>query len=360
MASRICSKSRPMTTCIACVQMEKAVRRDAHKMKAFVRFRRVVAEGSEQFIAWHRPDHQIVRLVAPFFARRFPAMNWSILTPDESVHWDQQQLIYGPGSASERSARSDELEELWRTYYASIFNPARIKVKAMIREMPVRHWPTLPETELIPELLADSPRRVAEMIERGVNRSPIGRRLSCRREPYVRSVADSRVALPGVRLYCHATQTVFGEGPVTAQLMLVGEQPGDMEDHAGRPFVGPPAKYSTMPCSRPAWIASQMYMTNAVKHFKFVLRGKKRIHNKPSIQEAIACRPWLWRKWSWCGHKCWCASAQRRPIADGHRFSHHARSRQVRATTWCDARSRRFIRRPCSRRCNARGRGVRR
>jgi probable DNA metabolism protein len=272
--------------------MEKAVRRDAHKMKAFVRFRRIVAEDQEQFIAWHRPDHRIVRLVAPFFARRFPTMKWSILTPDESVVWDQKELLFGSGVPASAAPRGDELEELWRTYYASIFNPARIKVKAMKREMPVRHWPTLPETELIPGLLAESRNRVAEMIQRGVHRQRSAADV-LPPEHTIESLREYAGRCQGCELYCDATQTVFGEGPTPARIMLVGEQPGDMEDVAGRPFVGPAGKVLDDAMRQAGLNRSEAYMTNAVKHFKFILRGKKRIHNKPSIQEAIACRPWL-------------------------------------------------------------------
>jgi uracil-DNA glycosylase len=147
-------------------QMQKAVSRDVHKMKAFVRFRKVIdEEGNENYIAWHRPDHRIVRLAAPFFSRRFQAMNWSILTPDESVVWDQQTLQYGPGVPASQAPDGDALEELWKTYYASIFNPARVKIAMMKREMPVRHWPTLPEAALIDELLEQAPGRLAAMIE---------------------------------------------------------------------------------------------------------------------------------------------------------------------------------------------------
>ncbi len=84
------------------LMMEKAVRRDAHKMKAFVRFREVLQDGQPHFVAWHRPDHFVVRKVAPFFSRRFKAMNWTILTPDESVSWDQHELNYFEGSIAVR------------------------------------------------------------------------------------------------------------------------------------------------------------------------------------------------------------------------------------------------------------------
>jgi DNA polymerase len=272
--------------------MEKAVRRDAHKIKAFVRVRRVVADGHEQFIAWHRPDHHIVRLVAPFFARRFPTMNWTILTPDESVSWDKDRLLFGPGVSASKAPRSDELENLWRTYYASIFNPARVKLKTMKREMPVRHWKTLPETTLIPELLSKAKERVSTMVE-----LPVDYGLSAAdylpSEYTFEALREAASCCQGCDLHCPATQAVFGEGPVPARMMLVGEQPGDMEDSKGRPFVGPAGKVLDDAMQLVGIDRGQVYLTNAVKHFKFILRGKRRIHNKPSIQEAIACRPWL-------------------------------------------------------------------
>jgi DNA polymerase len=270
----------------------KAVKRDAHKMKAFVRFRRVAIDGDEHYVAWHRPDHRIVRLVAPFFARRFPNMHWTILTPNESVCWDGRRLHFGPGADSTVAPRSDELEELWKTYYASVFNPSRIKLHAMKREMPVRHWKTLPETVVIPELLADASRRVSEMLHR---QADFGRS-AANYLPTVRSIESLRAAAPhcrGCELYCHATQTVFGDGPASASIMVVGEQPGDLEDIAGRPFVGPAGQVFDEAMQVAGLNRDDVYLTNAVKHFKFVPRGKRRIHKKPSAREVIACRPWL-------------------------------------------------------------------
>jgi DNA polymerase len=142
---------------------KKAVHRDMHKMKAFVRFRRVTGSEPEQFVAWHRPDHYVVEAVAPWFAERFASMRWSILTPDRSAHWDGQKVRYSPGVPRSQAPDGDALEELWRDYYRSIFNPARVKVKAMKAEMPVRHWATLPEAQLIPELLVKADDRVIEM-----------------------------------------------------------------------------------------------------------------------------------------------------------------------------------------------------
>ncbi len=143
--------------------MEKSVSRDMHKMKAFVRFRRVADSEPAQYVAWHRPDHRILKALAPWFAERFGNMYWSILTPDESAHWDTQHLTYGPGVPRSQAPEEDELEDLWRDYYAAVFNPARVKVKAMKAEMPVRHWATLPEAQIIPDLLVKADQRVLQM-----------------------------------------------------------------------------------------------------------------------------------------------------------------------------------------------------
>jgi uracil-DNA glycosylase family protein len=94
-------------------------------------------------------------------------------------------------------------------------------------------------------------------------------------------------------LYKRATQTVFGEGPKGAPMMLVGEQPGDYEDVAGKPFVGPAGKIMDRALEEAGIDRSQVYVTNAVKHFKWEPRGKRRIHQKPNSREIAACRPWL-------------------------------------------------------------------
>lgn len=280
--------------------MEKAVRRDCHKMKAFVRFRRVVRDRREHFIAWHRPDHCIVRRVAPFFARRFRAMNWTILTPSESVVWDQQDLHFGPGVARSEAPESDELETLWLSYYASIFNPARIKTRMMKSEMPVRHWPTLPETKIIDDLLRDAPQRVQRMVNQSEGYQQTAAELlsAAFDEPASLNLLRTLAAdCQACDLYREATQTVFGEGPATAQIVLVGEQPGDAEDRAGQPFVGPAGQLLDA-CLKQAGIdRQQVYVTNVVKHFKHTradgVGGKRRLHKKPNAREVRCCRPWL-------------------------------------------------------------------
>ncbi len=273
--------------------MEKQVRRDCHKMKAFVRFRRMRLQHDEYYVAWHHPDHHIVQAVAPFFSRRFKGMKWSIFTPNESAHWDGCQLAYGPGVARSAVVEGDDCESLWKTYYSSIFNPARIKLNTMKREMPVRHWPTLPEAELIDDLLADAPRRVDEMVSRteGLSKSAAD---------YIPPNATELTQLSAAADHCegcdlclNATQTVFGSGSAKSKMVIVGEQPGNEEDLAGMPFVGPAGRLLNQVFDEIELDRSQVYVTNAVKHFSFEQRGKIRLHKKPTVRQITACKPWL-------------------------------------------------------------------
>jgi uracil-DNA glycosylase len=136
--------------------MRKAVARDIHKFHAFVRFRQVTCEDGEVFVAWHEPHHFTVELSVPFFVRRFGSMRWSILTPKGCANWDMKELKFSPPISKDLAPKADMSEEMWLIYYRSIFNPFRLKVKMMKKEMPVRHWQTLPESRLIPELIREA------------------------------------------------------------------------------------------------------------------------------------------------------------------------------------------------------------
>jgi uracil-DNA glycosylase len=114
--------------------------------------------------------------------------------------------------------------------------------------------------------------------------------------PARKTLASLRRAAGGCQgcdLYCHATQTVFGEGRAGAKLLLVGEQPGDQEDLEGRPFVGPAGRLLDQALQAAGIEREEVYVTNAVKHFKWTARGKRRLHAKPNSRELAACRPWL-------------------------------------------------------------------
>jgi uracil-DNA glycosylase len=328
--------------------MVKAVHRDLHKMKAYVRFRevavpvpggarprpshveRALRDGdhvgvlASWYVAWFEPSHYIVEAVAPFFMRRFTAMHWAILTPDASVSWDGDALTFGPGAARSDAPDADALEALWRSYYANIFNPARLKLATMQGHMPKKYWKNLPEAELIAPLAAAARNRTQVMIDAEPLPEP------ARTERVMLAAGHQRnedegagkmtetsavdpstiepafdasldlAALAAAAKNCRAcplwepaTQTVFGEGRPHARIVVVGEQPGDQEDLAGRPFVGPAGQLFDRALREAGIDRKTMYVTNAVKHFKFIVRGKRRMHQSPKVTEIRACHPWL-------------------------------------------------------------------
>ncbi len=112
-------------------------------------------------------------------------------------------------------------------------------------------------------------------------------------EPSLQALREAAAGCQGCDLWKLGTQTVFGEGPESAGMMFVGEQPGDQEDQAGKPFVGPAGRLLDKALAEAGIDRSATYMTNAVKHFKWQERGKRRIHQKPTWAEITACRPWL-------------------------------------------------------------------
>jgi DNA polymerase len=267
--------------------LAKDVRRDVHKMRAFLRFREVEEDGHPRFVAWFEPDHHIVRANAGFFVNRFASMRWSILTPEVSIHWDGKALSEGPGATKADAPDGDPTEEVWKTYYASIFNPARVKIGAMLKEMPRKYWKNMPETALVPGLIAGAQAREATMIDTAP------RTIGDNVQAAWAALRDEAAGCTRCPLYKPATQTVFGEGPVDAPLMFVGEQPGDQEDLAGRPFVGPAGQVFDRALAAAAIDRTRVYVTNAVKHFKFEQRGKRRIHSSPAAGEINACRWWV-------------------------------------------------------------------
>ncbi len=344
--------------CLHLHQLHRQVRRDMHKMKAFVRFTKVQDNDGERFVAWFEPQHRIVQATAPFFARRFTAMRWAILTPQASVQWNGHHLQFGPAASKADAPPPDAGEALWLTYYQSIFNPARVKVAMMKQEMPVRYWRNLPEAQLIAPLLAQATTRSGVMVARSETRQrrlgaatqaamdatsggllsqrgeeaaltigSVGLRPldmtdastpSWRPQPSMAALSSHPSAPPSLQdlrrqastcnacpFACDATQTVWGEGREGAALMLVGEQPGDREDLEGRPFVGPAGQLLRQVIDQLGWPVDQLYLTNAVKHFKYSwadpsngaeahgLRGKRRLHKTASQREAMACSPWL-------------------------------------------------------------------
>ena len=277
-------------------ELDKNVRRDSHKMHAFVRFRLVEGEegaggeidqeAREHYVAWFEPEHHILRANAGFFVRRFANMNWSILTPAGSLHWDGDKVTEGPPAQRSDAPGGDPMEDLWRSYYASIFNPARLKIGAMLKEMPKKYWKNMPEAALIPDLISGAQKRESTMVDAGS--------LDMGEHPDTLDAIDKAIhacrQCPIGQLDNHA---VMGEGPQDAALMIVGEQPGDQEDQAGRPFVGPAGQLLDRHLELAGIERRAAYVTNAVKHFKFVHRGKRRLHQSPTAKEIDTCRWWV-------------------------------------------------------------------
>ncbi len=280
--------------------MAKSVRRDIHKMHAFVRFRQVHAAAGERYIAWFEPEHFIVAAVADFFVTRFRGMSWAILTPKGSLAWDRRALTIGPPAQRGAAPDRDDFEAHWLDYYESTFNPARVNPTMMKSEMPVKYWRNLPEAALIPRLIQEAAPRVEAMIANEA-------RMSEKRTPQkaVAAMADqapaslealNRIIMASEPPAPFAPRAVLGEGPVGARLAFVGEQPGDQEDIEGRPFVGPAGQVLNRALAEAGIARNQTYVTNAVKNFKFKPAGKRRLHQTPTAGEVKHYRWWLDRE----------------------------------------------------------------
>ncbi len=282
--------------------MEKSVHRCQHKMKAFVRFREIGDrdDARRSFAAWFEPTHHTVEPTALFFARRFGDMDWRIVTPEKTATFQSGELRFLPGQPKP-DFPEDASEALWLTYFRSIFNPARLKVQAMTSEMPKKYWKNLPEAATIPDLIANAPARARAMAEAAPTLPPVRAEKARQQLAGLESAWSGPMeTLPAAIHDCRrcplhktATQAVPGIGPLDAPLMIVGEQPGDQEDLAGLPFVGPPGLLFDKVAQSAGLIRKEAFVTNAVKHFKFIPRGRRRLHQRPNSSEIEHCRWWL-------------------------------------------------------------------
>jgi probable DNA metabolism protein len=278
--------------------MAKAVKREAHKMHAFVRFReRDPSAGDPRFIAWFEPAHDVLANAAGHFAKRMGRASWLIVTPDGTAASDGETVRFGPAPAG-RPAEvdiDDQGEALWLAYYRSIYNPSRLNTGAMEMHMPVRYWKNLPEGRLIPGLISAAgagARRTGQA--QGVGeRQGTQVRVDAAQAMPARALPTALSQCRNCELWRNATQAVAGAGPDHAALMLVGEQPGDQEDLSGLPFAGPAGKVLDRALQDAGIDRKAAYLTNAVKHFKWEPRGKRRIHKTPAQREVDACNPWL-------------------------------------------------------------------
>jgi DNA polymerase len=266
-------------------------------MHAFVRFREIRGDdGSMRYLAWFEPEHEVLRRAVPFFTKRFPNMDWTIATPDGAAVWEQGALRFVESPSSAAHPMSDSHDALWRTYYRSICNVARVNPAAMQRHMPQRYWRNLPEATEIPVLIRDgleqfsqrhsevndTELRTAKAIQRAIEHLP--------------RADEGPAACRRCDLWRHATQAVVGAGPGHASIMLVGEQPGDEEDLRGHAFVGPAGKVLDDSLTSAGLERGDLFITNAVKHFRWEPRGKRRLHRRPDVTHIRACNVWLTRE----------------------------------------------------------------
>jgi probable DNA metabolism protein len=231
--------------------MVEAVQREEHDMHAHIRFReRPEQAGPPRFVAWFEPAHDVLPQVAQHFVSRMRGVSWMIATPEASVLWDGASLHDTGAPLRSAGGRDGNGEAPWLAYYRDGSDPARLDRRAMRSH-----------GRLQAQTLGDAPSTLDQ----------------CRR----------------CDLWRNATQAVGGAGPKRARIMLVGEQPGDQEDLAGAPFVGPAGKLLDRALAQAELDRRKVYLTNAVKHFKWEPRGKRRMHKTPAQREIEACGYWL-------------------------------------------------------------------
>lgn len=284
----------------------KSVYREAHHMHAFLRFRQRPAEaGAPAFVAWHEPAHDILEIAVEHFAERLGRATWLIATPDAAALWDGVQMRIlrpCPGELRELArGAQDPGTDLWLAYYSATFNPARLNRDVLESSMPVRFWKDLPEGPLIPQLMSQAragQQRLAQTASVGERAGKEVLIASDRAQPQ-RAPSTSLDECRDCDIWRGATCAVPGEGPRDARIMLVGEQPGDQEDLAARPFIGPAGQLLQRALAQAGLPREGVYLTNAVKHFKWLPRGgpnsraATRLHATPKPGEIKACRRWL-------------------------------------------------------------------
>jgi len=246
------------------------------RMQANVHFHPIAAASGAPFapawhVAWYEPEHRIVGPVSAFFAERFSSMHWALLTPDGCTRWDGAQLRAGPGVVLEGAPTERAIAAAWHGLEATFEREPDDTMSAKSLQDPSRKRPRTAQA-------VTAPNQPDPRVEQPVSLDDLAQALDrCRECP----------------LGALATQGVPGEGPRHARLMFVGEQPGDQEDVKGRPFVGPAGQLLDRAFGDLGWPRDKVYVTNAVKHFKFELRCKRRIHKTPAQQEMAACLHWL-------------------------------------------------------------------
>lgn len=227
--------------------LRKSVEGDRQRMITTVQFRRTPGSEREHYSAWFEPKHHILRHSCEYFRQRYSAIHWSIYTPEGCAHWNRSELVFGPPVVC---ADPQDRQQSARRYAMDSGFPVPLSVISA------------QSGEHVNITSLDQLRRAAR---------------NCDRCPHA----------------CDATQLVFGQGDVDARIMLVGEQPGDIDDVRGRPFVGQTGKLLRSILQELRVDEDEVYFTHAVKHFKYTVRGRRRIPQFPTAHDIDHCRSWL-------------------------------------------------------------------
>lgn len=280
------------------VRRAQAVSKAAHLMKGFIRFHeRPEAEGDPGFVASYVPEHDVLAFVAPHFLERMGRTTWLISTPSGSVCSDGTLLNWG-APVSIPSSGGDASEDLWRHYYRSTFNPERLNPELMRAHLPHRHGVALPESRDVPALISAA--RLGESRQeqaRPVASSPASQVYSCGRSAHRMRCSDEGLDVcRQCELWEHATYPVAGTGPSDAQIALVGEQADDHDDLVGEAFSGPLGRFLDTVLSEAGLAREAVFLTHAVKHFRFETRQLQRVYRSPAPHHVEACKGWLQRE----------------------------------------------------------------
>ena len=246
-----------------------AVRGEAHRMRTLVRYLPVHEGDRTRYLGWYEPTHYVLEANAQLIARRFPDLAFSVLTPDGAAHWDGAELRFSAGVECDAVPDDATLQSWWRSHHAGLLRDSSVGT-------------SIPEAEELDEAPRPPDRPALGPVV-----------LSLHPDAALQEAMHEATDCRRCHLYQPATQTVFGEGPAHAGVLFVGEQPGDQEDVIGRPFVGPAGQIMDRAMEEAGIDRRTIYITNAVKHFKFEPRGKRRIHKTPEAPEIQACRFWL-------------------------------------------------------------------
>ena len=230
-----------------------AVRADAHRMRTLIRYARL--DHDAHFIGWYEPDHFVLEANARLQARREPDSRFTIVTPDGTAHLSQAGLRFTAGLRN--PGDDDTLIAWWDAHRDTLLQDAH-------------EGGGLPEAEELDE------------VPRPLDRPSLGPIVLAERQTSAtKDLAREARGCERCALYGPATQTVFGEGPRDARVLFIGEQPGDQEDIIGRPFVGPAGQLLDEALEEVGIDRRRVLISNAVKHFKFTPRGRRRIHQSP-------------------------------------------------------------------------------